>query len=678
MHQFGRRLRHDRHDLRSASHQRSRNVDRTHARDASTYSQSDTGSVHGRVDGADDIDRRMLSDRCNHCIKHHTRSGKSQLAFRRRDRPVGAWSDTAPTDSLIYDAPASCYRRNMKRHAMLLALLLLCSSSTESQPAWSFTTGGAIPGRPAVAGGVAYVPSEDRHLYALEVESGKMLWRTYVEDRPNGSLSVGPDGTIYLGTRRGWLVAVNPGGMEIWRVRLEAAIVGDPAVAFDGTIYVSAEDGTLHAFSHLGEHRFERSLPARPSDGPTLSAAGTILVPSVDRNVYAFDSVGKRMWNVVLAGVPSRAAARSKGGFVVATDYGSVVAISARGAILWDYIESGGFLPVVLFGGEAVALTYGGTALRIDVEGSVVWRRETGADFVGYPVCDSSGWVVAETAGGALLRVGPGGVVGDPLILVGGSAGAVMADDGTVVVGSNDWSVYGFRSKTVPAGDWSQVGKDSRHNSSRDIALTERKMRDSYAGDPDFLFLDALLASDGHDQWETVLSVIASLLGEAGSTGRYRYLRWFLERLMAEGTMRVDVAAGAGADRPDIRARAAELIAPVAGIRTNAFIAGLLKYEYDVSATAAMMRAAGRIGSDPDGAMTRAIARIVAAGAGSAVGFDGLLGSAAVEGLAGIIRYHGTPTDSAGMDALLGILRGDYPRSVRQAALDAMRSIRYY
>src|SRR5438105_1145471 len=43
---------------------------------------------------------------------------------------------------------------------------------------WQFKTGDAIEGAPAIVGGVVYVGSFDEHLYAFDLVTGAVKWKT--------------------------------------------------------------------------------------------------------------------------------------------------------------------------------------------------------------------------------------------------------------------------------------------------------------------------------------------------------------------------------------------------------------------------------------------------------------------------------------------------------------------
>lgn len=67
-------------------------------------------------------------------------------------------------------------------------------------------------------------------------------WRVAVGGAVTGAPTVGPDGTIYVATHAGELVAVAPTGAIAWRFALGERSWSTPAVAEDGTIHVGSDD----------------------------------------------------------------------------------------------------------------------------------------------------------------------------------------------------------------------------------------------------------------------------------------------------------------------------------------------------------------------------------------------------------------------------------------------------
>jgi outer membrane protein assembly factor BamB len=94
---------------------------------------------------------------------------------------------------------------------------------------------------------------------------------------------LGPDGTIYIGTANGWLVALHPGyqptGQIKWAIHLpsqdlaasEFYAVQTPAVADDGTIYCICTPGAV-----IRDHRGDAAPRALPSYLASVSPSGTL------------------------------------------------------------------------------------------------------------------------------------------------------------------------------------------------------------------------------------------------------------------------------------------------------------------------------------------------------------------------------------------------------------------
>lgn len=50
------------------------------------------------------------------------------------------------------------------------------SSATGGERIWSFETGDSVESEPTVVGGTVYVGANDKHVYALDAETGEHMW----------------------------------------------------------------------------------------------------------------------------------------------------------------------------------------------------------------------------------------------------------------------------------------------------------------------------------------------------------------------------------------------------------------------------------------------------------------------------------------------------------------------
>jgi outer membrane protein assembly factor BamB len=83
----------------------------------------------------------------------------------------------------------------------------LYALETDLSTRWRFDAGDDVNAAPAVADGVVYAGSNDRHVYAVDVTSGEELWR-YETGRVVKSPPAVVDGTVYVGSDDGRVYAL--------------------------------------------------------------------------------------------------------------------------------------------------------------------------------------------------------------------------------------------------------------------------------------------------------------------------------------------------------------------------------------------------------------------------------------------------------------------------------------
>ena len=85
-------------------------------------------------------------------------------------------------------------------------------------------------------------------------QQATVRWSSQTEGGFVGGPAVAADGTIYVSTALGDLLAFAPDGTQLWQAMLSGgALSGGPALGDDGTIYVTDGGGNLTAFSPDGE-----------------------------------------------------------------------------------------------------------------------------------------------------------------------------------------------------------------------------------------------------------------------------------------------------------------------------------------------------------------------------------------------------------------------------------------
>ena len=123
---------------------------------------------------------------------------------------------------------------------------------------WSYPTGngtplgagGGVESRPAVAGDVVYVGSDNGAVYALNAANGHLDW-SYTTPT-EGSVVSSPavdGGTVYVGSEDKRVYALNTNsGHLIWSYLTGNFVVSNPAGA-GGIVYAASDDGKLYALA---------------------------------------------------------------------------------------------------------------------------------------------------------------------------------------------------------------------------------------------------------------------------------------------------------------------------------------------------------------------------------------------------------------------------------------------
>ncbi|NND70833.1 MAG: PQQ-like beta-propeller repeat protein [Rhodothermales bacterium] len=175
---------------------------------------------------------------------------------------------------------------------------------TATNQIMAFSVEGRI-GQPAIADGVVYVGSEAGILHAVEMETGRELWR-FETDRPVYHPPVVNEDLILFGSWDGRLRAVNRMNGELiwefkagrvdWEVR-DIFINGTPNV-IDGVAYFSSEDFNLYAVEvESGREVWRHTLGEEPQARQIPIIDRTAYIGAWDGHLYAIDiDTGERIW----------------------------------------------------------------------------------------------------------------------------------------------------------------------------------------------------------------------------------------------------------------------------------------------------------------------------------------------------------------------------------------------
>ena len=173
-----------------------------------------------------------------------------------------------------------------------------CLDTKTGKKVWSYLTGGAVLGTPAVFNGTVYVGSADNTLVALDADTGKLRWRFENTD----TFFAAPlmhDGVVYAPSQDGYIYALDEHtGALFWRAsaRISATITSTGAftltqsvVIYRNVVFAVNED-TLFAFDtrHGAERWHYTPIAADVGNLSTpIISNGLVVIGAENQHVYA-------------------------------------------------------------------------------------------------------------------------------------------------------------------------------------------------------------------------------------------------------------------------------------------------------------------------------------------------------------------------------------------------------
>jgi outer membrane protein assembly factor BamB len=170
---------------------------------------------------------------------------------------------------------------------------------------------------PVVAGGLVYVATASRRLLALEVDSGREVWRT-----SGFPVIAGVRNGLVLAVLEDRLAALDAGsGVRRWEVPVRGGGEHWPVLEGD-TVYVASADDVIAVDATAGTTRWR--VPLDPAVGPPVPAGGRLYVATRNRLLALDASSGRSLW--------TSARSRIANGPLAPSD--SVVVATADGTLL--------------------------------------------------------------------------------------------------------------------------------------------------------------------------------------------------------------------------------------------------------------------------------------------------------------------------------------------------------
>ncbi len=295
---------------------------------------------------------------------------------------------------------------------------------------WEVKADAQVQASPAVADGIVYASSIRGTLYAMNAETGEVIWEKTVgkDEVQRAWMYYSPtvvDGVVYQAYSTGSggkMMALDARtGAEIWNVPLAGGwIVESTPVVQDGKIYVGGDGGWLISLDASTGKELWRKKPAGGwmhsmpsiSDGRIYMGYGGGLLVTLDA------ATGKELWrykspdsSYIAGGTTGSSPAVAAGVVYMGFPDGNVAAFdAATGTKKWSYRTKGGIISSAAVSGETVFIgSNDGKLYAFDkLTGQPLWEHEIGAWVASSPAISGNTLVVGALDGN-LYAFTPGG-----------------------------------------------------------------------------------------------------------------------------------------------------------------------------------------------------------------------------------------------------------------------------
>lgn len=214
---------------------------------------------------------------------------------------------------------------------------LVAIVSREGVVRYTADLGAPARGSPLVLDdGSVLISTIDRRVHRLDAN----LRRVFAIEQPDGTgmtLSRTTSGAIAVPGARS-LALIDPMGRLLRDVILPDRASAPAAIADDGTLWITTADGTLLAIDPSGRVRSRTALGSRHYDGaaPAIGRDGAVRVPTVTEGIVCVGPGGTERWrHASQAGFHAPATIDRDDTLIVADRFNQLLAIGADGTERW-------------------------------------------------------------------------------------------------------------------------------------------------------------------------------------------------------------------------------------------------------------------------------------------------------------------------------------------------------
>ncbi len=245
---------------------------------------------------------------------------------------------------------------------------------------WKVSDGGSMCCIPLIHDGVIYFGCCNHNLYAVNVRTGKLLWKYKSSDLFFESSPVYWEGMIFAGSYDRNMYALDAKtGKFMWKYETSDKVNSMPFV-WNGRVYFASKDRNVYCLdARDGKLVWKYTTQDEIGSSPAIYE-GKVFIGSFDKNFYCIDAeTGNLVWKFATQGEvyhANRPLIHDGVVYFVSFDNNMYAVTADDGKLLWKLktAEYGNVYSPVLSGGVLYVPTRDGNLLAVTMDGKIEWK----------------------------------------------------------------------------------------------------------------------------------------------------------------------------------------------------------------------------------------------------------------------------------------------------------------
>jgi eukaryotic-like serine/threonine-protein kinase len=167
---------------------------------------------------------------------------------------------------------------------------------------WSFKARNSLWGAVVSDGKLIYLPGMDHYLYAINPQTGKLVWEMDLGASMVHTPVLDQDGTLYETTLNQEVLAIDPASHKVlWRQKLDGSVWSEPLLN-DGNLYFATDKGKIYGIAAKDGKIVWKADASAAALGTPVLFGKDLAFATESGDVFTISTLGVKGWTRTIKG----------------------------------------------------------------------------------------------------------------------------------------------------------------------------------------------------------------------------------------------------------------------------------------------------------------------------------------------------------------------------------------